>query len=437
MTLRVPDSREQRIGPASSVDGVVTVAGDKSISHRALIVGALCPGRSYIGNLSPAADVAATMRCLAECGVWLRPYGGGRVSVEGSGPGRSLSAPLEALGCANSATTMRLLAGVLAGHALEATLDGDDSLRRRPMRRVAEPLTAMGAEVTTSGGVPPVRVKGRTDLRGITWAPEVASAQVKSAILLAGLGAGGATTVVEPVATRDHTERLLRHCGIAVSREAGRVTMQPGTPSPFGLQVPGDISSAAFFLALAAARPGWHVGCDGVGLNPARTGVLDVLRTMGADVEVSDDAQDGTEPRGRIDVSGARLSCTTIRGELTMRCLDEVPVLAVLATQAEGTTEIRDAGELRVKESDRVAQLAAGLRAMGAECDTFEDGLAVRGPVKLRGTHVDSAGDHRLAMAFAVAGALAEVGDTTVLNAEVVSVSAPSFFEQLAALCQA
>jgi len=424
------------VEPARRVDGDVTAPADKSISHRALIIGALTGGRSYIGNLSSSDDVAATARCLDACGVWLRPFGGGRMSVEGSGPGRSLSAPGGALDCANSGTTMRLLAGALAAHDLEAVLDGDASLRRRPMRRVADPLTAMGAQVRTqAGGTPPLHVKGSRALRGITWRPEVASAQVKSAVLLAGLAADGPTTVAEPAPTRDHTERLLRHCGVDVQRSGDDVVLQPGTPAPFGIRIPGDASAAAFFAGLAAARTGWRVGCRDVGLNPTRTGFLDALRAMGARVELQADPTDEWEPRGELEVHGGRLHATTVAGELSVRCIDELPLLAVVATQAEGVTEIRDAGELRTKESDRISVLAQGLRALGAECDTFADGMAVRGPARLRGARVDSGGDHRLAMAFAVAGALASDGATTITGADSVGVSFPVFFDELRRVC--
>ncbi len=419
---------------ATRVDGEVQVGGDKSISHRALLVGALARGRSYIGNLSAAADVESTVRCLAACGVWLRPFGHGRISVEGSGPGRSLKPPDGALDCGNSGTTMRLLAGVLAGHDLEARLDGDSSLRRRPMRRVADPLMAMGAEVAISEeGTPPLTVKGRRDLRAIDWTVPVASAQVKSAILLAALGADGPTTVVEALPTRDHTERLLRHCGVDVRTEADRATVRPATPEPFGLRVPGDISSAAFFFALAAARPGWRVRCDGVGLNPGRTGILDVLTAMGAEVNVASGEPADPEPQGDVEVRGRDLAATMVAGGLTVRSIDELPVIAVLATQAEGTTEIRDAGELRAKESDRISSLADGLRAMGARCDVFSDGLAIHGPTPLRAARLHAAGDHRLAMAWGVAGCLAD-GETIVVGANAAAISHPQFFADLARL---
>ena len=423
----------ERIGPASHIDATIEVPGDKSISHRALILGALARGRSYIGNCSPADDVESTMRCLRDSGGWVRAFGRGRVYLDGSGAGVTLREPEAPLDCGNSGTTMRLLAGVLAGHDLNAVLDGDSSLRRRPMSRVAEPLRAMGAEVSTAeGGTAPLHVRGRSHLRAVEWRPEVASAQVKSAILVAGLSADGDTVVDEPLPTRDHTERLLRMCGLSVNVEGLRVTLTPGELQPFGLRVPGDVSSAAFFLALASSRPGWSVRCPGVGLNPGRTGFLDVLRAMGADIEQEEgEPAGGVEPVGTVTVRGRALHETVIAGELTVRCIDELPVLAVIASQAEGETEIRDASELRAKESDRIAAVAEGLTALGAPCEETGDGLIVVGPAPLRAARLDSHGDHRLAMAWAVAALLARDGDSVIHGAEAASVSFPGFFETL------
>ena len=424
-----------RISPATRVDGDVTVPGDKSISHRALIVGALARGRSYAGNVSPAADVQSTAACLRACGVWVRDFTDGRIAVEGSGPGESLQSPAGPLDCGNSGTTMRLLSGALAGHDCEALLDGDASLRRRPMARVTEPLEAMGASVhTAAGGTPPLEVHGRRRLNAINWEMSVASAQVKSAILLAALSGDGPTTVIEPRATRDHTERLLRLCGVSVRTESGGITLTPGPVAPFGLRVPGDISSAAFFLALAAARPGWRIRCLGVGLNHGRTGIIDVLRAMGADVGVeAEDAGDDSEPSGIVEVRGAPLHGATITSELTVRCIDELPVIAVLATQADGVTQIRDAAELRTKESDRLTETVNGLRAFGATCEVNDDGLVITGPVQLKAAHVDSHGDHRLAMAWGVAAALCDPpsGASVIEGGDAAAVSYPPFFDEL------
>ena len=413
------------------------VPGDKSISHRALILGALARGRSYLGGLAPGEDVAHTASCLEACGVFIRIHGDGRAMVEGHGPEHALTAPAGRLDCGNSGSTMRMLAGAVAGHPITVCLEGDASLMRRPMRRIAAPLQEMGAAVRLGPeGTAPMTVEGRRPLRAISFEPPVPSAQVKTAVLLAGLFADGPTRVVEPALTRDHTERLLGLCGIAVVSDAGRVTVTPGPPQPFGLRIPGDISSAAFFLCLAAAREGWRVSCPGVGLNPGRDGVIEVLRAMGAAVEVVErEPAGGVEPVGDVEVRGGPLHGTGIGGALVPRLIDELPVIAVLATQAEGVTEIRDAAELRAKESDRIAHLAEGLRRMGASCETLPDGLVIEGPVRLVPAAVDAAGDHRLAMAFAVAACLAAgPGLTHIAGAESVAISYPGFFADLAAL---
>jgi 3-phosphoshikimate 1-carboxyvinyltransferase len=428
----------RHVAPAERVDGEVTVPGDKSISHRALILGALAAGRSYVGNLSPAADVESTANCLRACGGAVRPFGDGRASLDGAGMGRSLRSPDGVLDCGNSGTTMRMLAGVLAGHDLNARLDGDPSLRRRPMARVADPLRRMGASVDTGyDGRPPITVQGRATLRAIEYVAPVASAQLKSAVLFAALAADGPTTVVEPSPSRDHTERMLRMCGVGVSVGAGRITLTPAPLQPFGMRVPGDLSSAAFFLALAAARRGWRVTCPNVTLNPGRTGILDALRAMGASITVEEgESAGGVEPVGAVTVEGGELHATVIDGDLIPRCIDEIPVLAVLATQAHGTTRIRDAAELRVKESDRIAAVAEGLLAMGADCEELPDGLVITGPTRLQPAAVDAHGDHRLAMAWGVAGSLAlpGAGVTVIDGAEAVSVSYPGFFDDLAQL---
>jgi 3-phosphoshikimate 1-carboxyvinyltransferase len=296
----------------------------------------------------------------------------------------------------------------------------------------------MGARVDTGyDGRPPITIQGRRVLRAIEYVAPVASAQLKSAVLLAGLAADGPTTVVEPSPSRDHTERMLRMCGVEVSVGAGRITMTPAPLQPFGMRVPGDLSSAAFFLALAAGRRGWRVTCPNVTLNPGRTGILDALEAMGARIEVAEEEPaGGVEPVGTVTVVGGELQATVIDGELVPRCIDEIPVLAVLATQAHGTTRIRDAAELRIKESDRIAAVAEGLRALGADCEELPDGLVITGPTRLQPAAVDSLGDHRLAMAWGVAGtlAIAGAGVTVIDGAEAVSVSYPTFFDDLAQL---
>ena len=428
----------QRVSPAERVDGEVLVPGDKSMSHRALILGAQAKGRSYIGNASPAEDVLATAAALRACGAWVRDFPPDRYALDGAGVGVSLRTPDAWLDCGNSGTTMRLLAGVIAGNDCDATLDGDASLRRRPMGRIVEPLRAMGAVVDASPtGTAPLRVGGTRSLSGVTWQTPVASAQVKSAILLAGLAADASTTVIEPLPTRDHTERMLRMCGVRVESDGPAVTVHPGAIQPFGFRVPGDISSAAFFLALVASRPGWSVRCPGVGVNPGRTGILEVLEMMGTEVIVSDgDPAGGVEPVADIEVQGAPLHGVTIAGSLTVRCIDELPIIAVLASQAEGDTEIRDAAELRTKEVDRIAFLEAGLRLLGVSCESTADSLVIHGPAHLRAARLDAAGDHRLAMAWAVGASLVPAGggESVIDGAEAAAVSYPGFFADLGRL---
>ncbi|HUY96441.1 MAG TPA: 3-phosphoshikimate 1-carboxyvinyltransferase [Verrucomicrobiae bacterium] len=429
-----------RVEPAARVRGRVTVPGDKSISHRALLLAGLAAGRSYLGNLSDAADVVATCRLLEAVGVLVVARGAGQVSVVGTGRGR-WHAPAAPVDCANSGSTMRMGAGALAGHPLAARLDGDDSLRRRPMARVAQVLEPLGAEIRCAGpdGRPPLEVRGRQPLHGgITVRPPVASAQLKTAVLLAGISADGPVTVEEPVPTRDHTERLLPLAGIACTRSPGPVagvTVVPAEPEPFGLTIPGDLSSAAALLALAVAHPNAELRCEGVGLNRLRTGILDILQAMGARLTIEPgEVAGGGEPVGAVRARSASLRATRVGGGLVPRAIDELPLVAVVATQAEGRTEIRDAAELRVKESDRVEAIAAGLRAMGAEVEPVADGLVVVGPTSLHGARVEARGDHRIAIALAVAACIAD-GPTEIEGAECVAVSYPGFFATLADLC--
>jgi 3-phosphoshikimate 1-carboxyvinyltransferase len=432
---------EERVSPADHIDGEVHVPGDKSMSHRALILGAQAKGRSYVGNASPAQDVLATAVALRGCGAWVRDFPPARYALDGAGVGVSLRTPDAALDCGNSGTTMRLLAGVIAGNNCDATLDGDASLRRRPMSRIVDPLRAMGAVIDASPtGTAPLRVSGTRSLSGVTWQTPVASAQVKSAILLAGLAADTSTTVIEPLPTRDHTERMLRMCGVRVDSDGTEVTVHPGAIQPFGFRVPGDISSAAFFLALAASRPGWLLRCPGVGVNPGRIGILEVLEMMGAAVVVSEvEPAGGVEPVADIEVRGGPLRGVTIAGPLTVRCIDELPVIAVLASQAEGDTEIRDAAELRTKEVDRIAFLETGLRLLGVSCESTADSLVIHGPAQLQAARLDAAGDHRLAMAWAVGASLVPVGggESVIAGAEVAAVSYPGFFADLGRLVSA
>lgn len=417
------------IAPVPSLVGRTRVPGDKSISHRAAIIGALASGSTTIRGFLRADDCLRTLACLRSLGVQIEEAEGELVI---SGTSGRLAAPARVLEAGNSGTTMRLLAGVLAGQPFTAEIDGDASLRARPMDRVAEPLRRMGAHVgAREGRYPPLRIMGGS-LRGITYTLPVPSAQVKSAVLLAGLQAEGETAVVEPVPTRDHTERLLKECGVRVRRAGSRIVLEPAVPQGREITVPGDFSSAAFVLAAAAALPGSEVTVEDVGVNPTRTSALEILRAMGAAVEISASSEHSGEPVAAVTVRGGRLRGVTIAGPMIPQVIDELPILGVVAAASAGVTVIRDAAELRVKESDRIAALARGLRALGATVEERPDGLAIEGG-RLRGGTVDAAGDHRLVMAFAVAGLLA-AGPVTVRGAETAAVSFPGFFETLAVL---
>lgn len=404
---------------------------DKSIAHRAALLAALAEGRSEIVGFSDAADPRSTLACLRALGVRTETTEGS-LFVEGRGP-RGLRAPDRPLDCGNSGTTMRLLMGVLAGQAFASTLTGDASLSARPMERVAAPLRRMGAAIDLTDGHAPVHVTGRP-LRGITYRLPVASAQVKSAVLLAGLLAEGETTVVEPVPTRDHTERMLGLDALELDG-ARHLTVSPDdAPRPGLWVVPKDFSAAAFFLVAGAIADHAAIELRGVGVNPTRTALLDVLTAMGARVAVRHEREHHGEPLADLWVEGGGpLHGVEVGGALVPNLIDEIPVLAVAAAVAEGRTVIRDAAELRVKETDRIAATAAFLRAMGARVEELPDGLVIEGGGPLRGAAVDSRGDHRIAMAAAVAGLVAE-GETIVHGAEAVAVSFPGFWEALGGL---
>ncbi|HYG11780.1 MAG TPA: 3-phosphoshikimate 1-carboxyvinyltransferase [Pyrinomonadaceae bacterium] len=436
-----------RIQPARRLRGRVRVPGDKSISHRAAIIAALARagGRSRLTNYSTSADCASTLACLSALGVRIGREGNA-VEVEGAGT-RAKRAPREPLDCGNSGTTMRLLAGLLAGQPFTSTLTGDASLRSRPMKRIIEPLELMGARVSSEDGRAPLCVEGRAPLTPIRYVLPVASAQVKSCILLAGLNAGGRTEVVEARgATRDHTERLLALFGAHVRTE---LKEHEGRPAPFvALETPasllpqdcniaGDISSAAFFVAAAALLPGSDLTLAEVGLNRTRTGILDTLQRLGADVVVADRRAESGEEVGELRVRGhdgglapQAAGANVIRGELIANLIDELPILCVVGTQVEGGLEIRDAAELRVKETDRIGAMVRNLRALGAEVEEYADGLSVRGRTRLRGARLESFGDHRIAMACAVAALISE-GESELTGAEAVAVSFPEFFTML------
>jgi 3-phosphoshikimate 1-carboxyvinyltransferase len=414
--------------------GTVEVPGDKSISHRAALLGALATGPTEVTGFLEAEDCLATLTALERLGVEVTRKGPGHYRIAGVGL-TGLQEPDTVLDCGNSGTTARLLMGVLAGQPFWTMLTGDESLRRRPMGRVAAPLREMGATVVgrAAGTRLPLAVRGRRPLAPITYRLPVASAQVKSAILLAGLTADGPVRVEEPAQSRDHSERMLQQFGASLAVDGLTVTLRPG-PALRGatVPVPGDMSSAAFLLVAGAIVPDSRITVRGVSLNPTRTGILDALAAMGARPTRAATVTAG-EPTGAVTIETARLRSTAIAGPLIPRLIDEIPALAVAAAVAEGLTEIRDAAELRVKESDRLAALARELGRMGAEVTERPDGLVIRGGRALVGTRVHSGGDHRIAMALAVAGLVA-AGETVVEDVSCIATSFPDFVERLNAI---
>ena len=423
------------IQPARSISGVIEVPGDKSISHRYAILAALAQGRSEIGRYSTAEDCQSTLDCLARLGVAVEKNGrngGAQVLITGAG-GNGLRASRRPLDAGNSGTTMRLLTGVLAGQHFDSTLTGDSSLKRRPMRRVIEPLERMGARIDArEANFAPLEIKGSA-LQPIQYTLPVASAQVKSAVLLAGLFAEGETSVEEPVSTRDHTEVALEEFGANV-RRAGRLVTVFGRPQLKARHVivPGDLSSAVFFLGAALILRGSDLVIRNVGLNPTRSAVLDVLGGWGAQVRVVALRVESGELIGDVSVRQSDLSGGTLSGELIAQLIDELPMLAALGPYTEQGVEIRDAAELRVKESDRIAVLADNLRRMGARVEERPDGLRIEGRAAgpLRGAEIDPRGDHRMAMAFAVA-ALGAEGRSMIRHSDCADISYPDFFEVL------
>jgi 3-phosphoshikimate 1-carboxyvinyltransferase len=433
------NSSSLQLSGGGSLGGTVRVPGDKSISHRALLFGAIAEGETRIEGLLPAEDPLSTAACLRAMGVEVSAIRAGEpVQVQGVGLD-GFQEPADVLDCGNSGTTMRLMLGLLAGRAgRHFVLTGDASLRGRPMRRVGAPLAQMGAVIhgRKDGNFAPLAVLGQP-LRGTTIHTPVASAQVKSAILLAGLTANGSTTVIEPAQSRDHSERMLRAFGaeLVVGGPGNtEVTLTPGhSLRGQSVVVPGDISSAAFWLVAGAITPGAELIVENVGLNPSRTGILEVLQQMGARIDVLNSRDVAGEPVGDLRVCHGPLQAFDIGGELIPRLVDEIPVLAVAACCAEGVSRISDAAELRVKETDRLAVMARQLGAMGARIEEFDDGMAVSGVTSLRGAIVDSETDHRVAMSLAVASLVAS-GTTTLHRPEAAAVSYPGFWDDLARL---
>ena len=426
MIASQPGSLPRAVPPVASVGGTVRVPGDKSISHRAALFNALAEGEASITGFSSGADCASTLDCLRRLGVGIERPGADTVRIQA----RGLSEPADVLDCGNSGTSMRLLSGILAGAGVFAVLTGDGSLRRRPMARVVEPLRRMGAHIQgrEDGRLPPLAIISSGRLRGVEHRLSVASAQVKSCLLLAGLFAEGETTVVEPAPSRDHTERMLRAMGAPVEVDGRSVTIGPSQLRPVDVQVPGDFSSAAFWLVLGCLHPDAEVRVENVGVNPTRTGLLEILRRMGADVSIERPREVAGEPVADLVARSSRLRGTTVGGDLVPLAIDEVPLVALLGLFADGETVVREAAELRVKESDRVGVVGQGLQALGAEIEVTEDGWRIH-PSRLRAGRVHSHGDHRMAMLFALAGTLGE--GVEIDDAECVGVSYPGFWQTL------
>jgi 3-phosphoshikimate 1-carboxyvinyltransferase len=409
--------------------GSLHIPGDKSISHRALLFGALASGTSRIHGMLSTGDCLATQSCLAQLGVTIEPNIDGTVLVRGVGL-QGLSQPTTDIHCGRSGTTLRLLAGILAGQSFPSVLTGDRQLLRRPMARIVNPLREMNSTIKATNGCAPLRIAG-AKLQGAVHDLAIASAQVKSALLLAGLYADGDTTVHQCGPARDHTERMLAAMGAKVQVDGLSVSIEPTTAlSPLELRVPGDISSAAFPIVAAILVPGSKITLRHVGLNPTRTGLLDVLMAMGADIEIANRSTDSGEPVGDITVTSSHLTATTVEGHTVVRMIDEFPILAVAACYAQGTTIIHGASELRAKETDRIATVASELRALGAQIGEYQDGFAIHGPTPLHGGIVDSHRDHRLAMALTIAGLVAQ-NDVIVDQAEYAADSYPGFLEQI------
>lgn len=425
------------ISSASRLKGEVILPGDKSISHRAAIFSALAVGSSKISNFGTSADCAATVKCLQKLGVKIERDGAG-LFVEGVGK-NGLRLPDGNLDCENSGTTMRLMAGVLAGQNFTSVLTGDESLQKRPMRRVISPLEEMGAEIESKDGRAPLIIQGRSPLKVINYEPSAASAQLKSCVLLAGLNADGVTSVLEKTQTRDHTERMFRWLGVEVAEEK----LAEGTKLSVSgdakltardISVPSDLSSAAFFIVAAAFLEGSELKMPNVGFNPSRKAVIDVLKDLGIDIAASDEREVCNEPVADLTVKGTdgggKVDLIVLSGGVIANLIDEIPILAVAGSQMKGGLEVRDAGELRIKESDRITAIVENLRRMGASVEEFEDGFRVQRS-KLKGAVIDSFNDHRIAMAFAVAGLFAE-GETEIVGAESAAVSFPAFFDEIA-----
>jgi 3-phosphoshikimate 1-carboxyvinyltransferase len=418
--------RSYRVAPATLVSGRIRVPGDKSISHRSLMLGGIATGATAVNGFLDSADCLATLAALRAMGVQIERHSDTSLTVHGRGL-HGLTAPSSVLDMGNAGTAIRLSMGLLAGQSFSSTLSGDASLRSRPMERVAKPLRQMGADITTTDGKPPVHLRPVPRLQGIDYPLPVASAQVKSAVLLAGLYAEGETTIAEPAPTRDHTELMLRAFGVQVETQGLRVRLKGGQAlQATRIDVPGDISSAAFFLVAGCLAGAAHFTVENVGINPTRTGVIDILRLMGADLRVHPRATSGSEPVADIELRASSLKGIRVPEALVPLAIDELPVLFIAAAAAEGTTVVTGAAELRVKESDRLAVMAEGLGRVGVVHELAADGIRIEGGRRLRGAEIDSHGDHRIAMAFTIASLISD-GLIQVRDVENVGTSFPGF----------
>jgi 3-phosphoshikimate 1-carboxyvinyltransferase len=431
----VNDPGSLRVSPAGALLGELSVPGDKSVSHRAVMLGALAEETVTVDGFGASADTLATIDVFRRMGVGIAQPEPGHLVIQGVGL-RGLRPPDAPIDVRNAGTLIRLLPGILAGQRGEFVLDGDESIRSRPMQRVAAPLAEMGVDIQTMDGHPPLTIRATGDVNPIDYRLPVASAQVKSCVLLAGLYAErGVTVVEEPIPTRDHTERLLQRAGVPVDRRPGRVAVSPVRELVLPhVDVPGDFSSAAPFIVAATVLPGSNLTLRGIGINPTRTGLLAVMERMGARVGLFRRRFAGGEPTADIEVRPAELVAADVTAEIVPSLIDELPLLVLLASFAHGTTTIRGAGELRVKESDRIASVVAALTAVGAHVRGLDDGFEVRGvPTRLRGGSIDAAGDHRIAMVGAIAGACSQEG-VTIEGSDALGVSFPDFAERLAAV---
>ncbi|MFZ3578447.1 3-phosphoshikimate 1-carboxyvinyltransferase [Virgibacillus sp. DJP39] len=414
----------------NGLTGTIAVPGDKSISHRAIMFGSLATGKTVVKGFLPGEDCLSTIACFRQMGVAIHQEGD-YVEIQGNGT-KFLKEPDAVLDVGNSGTTIRLLSGILAGLEFYACIQGDASIAKRPMNRIVDPLRLMGAKVEgRQGGMyTPLTIQGG-NLHSINYELPVASAQIKSAVLLAGLHAEGTTTVIEPEQTRDHTERMLKAFGVSVQHIEKNISIEgKQSLTATTIDVPGDISSAAFFLVAGSIIPSSRITIQHVGMNPTRTGIIDVLYRMGAQLTITNESEETMEPSADIQVKSTSLKGVEVGGDIIPKLIDEIPIIALAATQAEGTTVIKDAAELKVKETNRIDIVAKELNKMGARIETTEDGLIVHGKTMLTGAKVNSHGDHRIGMMLAVASTIAE-GETVIENSEAINVSFPDFFGTL------